>query len=106
MGKQDTGKIMNRRDVLKLAGTAAAFCASFGFLEGGQAGGVVQHKNLQLKWDLAEIKWYSGKVVLDSVPVPARVLKYLQSDPAATVEIKLFRGGQLFRNLGVIQGKL
>jgi len=111
MGKHDVGKLVNRREVLKLAGTAAAFCASFGFLHGSQTGGVVQDKHAPVgkmeltKWTQAEIKWYSGATLLESVPVPAKVLKHLQSDPAATVEIKLFRSGQLLRNLGTIQGK-
>ncbi len=105
------GKTVNRRDILKLAGTAAAFCTSFGFLHGGQVGGVVQDKHAPVgkyelgKWTQAEIKWYSGATLLESVPVPAKVLKHLQSDPAATVEIKLFRSGHLLRNLGTIQGK-
>jgi len=104
------GKTVNRRDILKLAGTAAAFCTSFGFLNGSQTGGVVEDKHIQehkgqRTWEQAEIKWYSGATLLESVPVPAKVLKHLQSDPAATVEIKLFRSGQLLRNLGTIQGK-
>ena len=105
------GKTVNRRDILKLAGTAAAFCTSFGFLHGGQVGGVVQDKHAPVgkyelgKWTQAEIKWYSGATLLESVPVPAKVLKHLQSSPSATVEIKLFRSGQLLRNLGTIQGK-
>ena len=107
MGKQEVSQTLNRRDLLKLAGTAAAFCASFGFLHGSQVGGVVQDKHaVQHKWERAEIKWYSGATLLESVPVPAKVLKHLQSDPAATVEIKLFRSGQLLRNLGTIQSKL
>ncbi len=100
---------MKRRDLLKLAGTAAAFCASFGFLHGSQVGGVVQDKHApagrQSKWTQAELKWYSGGTLLESVPIPVKVLKHLQSDPAATVEIKLFRSGQMLRNLGTIQGK-
>jgi len=109
MGKEELVKTLNRRDLLKLAGTAAAFCASFGFLHGSQVGGVVQDKHApagrQLKWAQAELKWYSGGTLLESVPIPVKVLKHLQSDPAATVEIKLFRSGQLLRNLGTIQGK-
>jgi hypothetical protein len=113
MGKQDEGKSVTRRDVLKLAGTAAAFCTSFGFLHGGQPGGAVQGKHikyeankaLQIKWQQAEIKWYSGSEVLFSAPFPAKVLKHLQSDEMAAVEIKLFRTGQLLRNLGTIEAK-
>ena len=111
MGKNKVPETLSRRDLLKLAGTAAAFCASFGFLHGSQTGGVVQDKHAPTgkyelsKWTQAEIKWYSGATLLESVPIPVKVLKHLQSDPAATVEIKLFRSGQLLRNLGTIQGK-
>jgi len=113
MGKQEDPKTVTRREVLKLAGTAAAFCTSFGFLHGGQTGGAVQgkhlgmnvNKELQLKWQRAEIKWYSGSEVLFSAPFPAKVLKHLQSDEMAAVEIKLFRTGQLLKNLGTIQAK-
>ena len=111
MGKNKVPETLSRRDLLKLAGTAAAFCASFGFLHGSQTGGVVQDKHAPAgkyelsKWTQAEIKWYSGATLLESVPIPVKVLKHLQSDPAATVEIKLFRSGQLLRNLGTIQGK-
>ena len=106
MGKEKVSKTLNRRDLLKLAGTAAAFCASFGFLHGSQDRGVVQDKHaIQIKWAQAELKWYSGDTLLHSAAIPAKVMKFLQSDPAATVEIKLFRSGQLLRNLGTIQGK-
>jgi hypothetical protein len=106
MGKQDEGKTVTRRDVLKLAGTAAAFCTSFGFLHGSQARGVVQDKHLQMKWAQAEIKWYSGATVLYSSAIPAKVAKHLGSDVNATVEVKLFRSGQMLKNLGTIQAKL
>ena len=111
MGKQDEGKTVTRRDVLKLAGTAAAFCTSFGFLHGSQARGVVQDKHivqdkhLQMKWAQAEIKWYSGATVLHSSVIPAKVAKHLESDVNATVEVKLFRSGQMLKNLGTIQAK-
>lgn len=111
MGELNVGKRVNRREILKLAGTAAAFCTSFGFLQGSQIGGVVQDKHrvedkhLQMKWAQAEIKWYSGSTLLHSEAIPAKVMKHLESDAAATVEIKLFRSGQFLRNLGVIQGK-
>jgi len=105
MGKQDEGKSVTRRDVLKLAGTAAAFCTSFGFLHGGQTGGAVQGKHLQMKWVQAEIKWYSGATLLHSSVIPAKVAKHLESDVNATVEIKLFRSGQMLKNLGTIQAK-
>ncbi len=107
MGKQDEGKTVTRREVLKLAGTAAAFCTSFGFLHGSQTGGSIRGKSkgiseLQLKWRQAEIKWYSGDVLLHSGEFPSKVLKHLQSDEMATVEIKWFRAGKLQQNLGKI----
>ena len=105
MGNQDERKSVTRRDVLKLAGTAAAFCTSFGFLHGSQTGGVVQDKHLQARWQQAEIKWYKGNELLHSAPFPAKVMKHLQSDEAATVELKLFRTGKLLKNLGTIESK-
>jgi hypothetical protein len=105
MGKQEERNSVTRRDVLRLAGTAAAFCTSFGFLYGSQTGGVIQDKHLQAKWQQAEIKWYAGSELLHSAAIPAKVMKHLQSDVNATVEIKLFRAGQLLRSLGTIQAK-
>jgi hypothetical protein len=105
MGKQEERNAVTRRDVLKLAGTAAAFCTSFGFLHGSQSGGVIQDKHLQVKWQQAEIKWYTGRELLHSAEIPAKVIKHLESDINATVEIKLFRAGQLLRSLGTIQAK-
>jgi len=105
MGKSEDPKNVSRREVLKLAGTAAAFCTSFGFLHGSQTGASVQDKHLQMKWEQAEIKWYTGNTVLYSSAIPAKVAKHLESDVNATVEVKLFRSGQLLKNLGTIQGK-
>jgi hypothetical protein len=109
MEKQDVGKIVTRRDVLKLAGTAAAFCTSFGFLHGGQKGTTVEHKvqgNVLLhKWQQAEFKFYKGNELLGASPFPMKVLKHLQSDESATVEIKLFRSGNILRNMGTIESK-
>jgi hypothetical protein len=111
MDKQEERKSVSRRDILKLAGTAAAFCTSFGFLHGSQTGGqvqdkhIVQDKHLQMKWVQAEIKWYAGATLLHSSAIPAKVAKHLESDANAVVEIKLFRSGQLLKNLGQIQGK-
>jgi hypothetical protein len=105
MGNSDQRQTVSRRDVLALAGTAAAFCASFGFLHGGQEPAAVQGKHLDVKWEQAEIKWYSGSTLLHSAGIPAKVLKHLQAEPAAVVEIKLFQSGQLLKNLGTIQGK-
>jgi len=111
MGKQEDPKTVTRRDVLKLAGTAAAFCTSFGFLHGSQTGGVVQDKHiqqdkhLQARWQQAEIKWYKGSELLYSAPFPSKVLKHLQSDETAVVELKLFRAGRMFKNLGTLEAK-
>jgi hypothetical protein len=105
MGKKTVPETLSRREVLKLAGTAAAFCASFGFLHGSQVGGVVQDKHLQMKWVQAEFKWYNGSELLGTTPFPARVLKHLQSNEAAVVELKFFRGGNLLRNMGTIEAK-
>ena len=105
MGKQNERKSVSRRDILKLAGTAAAFCTSFGFLHGSQVGGIVQDKHLQMKWAQAEIKWYAGTTLLHASAIPAKVAKHLESDANAVVEVKLFRAGQLLKNLGSIQDK-
>jgi len=111
MGNKKVPETVSRRDVLRLAGTAAAFCASFGFLHGSQVGGVVQDKHTQehkapgMRWEQAEIRWYSGNTLLHSSAIPAKVMKHLQSDVNATVEVKLFRSGQLLRNLGTIEAK-
>jgi len=105
MRNQKEGNSVTRRDVLKLAGTAAAFCTSFGFLHAGQTGGVVQDKHLQARWQQAEVKWYAGSELLHSMAMPARVMKHLESDSNATVEIKLFRAGQMLSSLGKIHAK-
>jgi hypothetical protein len=110
MGKKEDPRTVTRRDVLKLAGTAAAFCTSFGFLHGSQTGGAVQGKHLvmnvnnelQMKWKQAEMKWYSGDVLLHSAEFPSKVLKHLQSDEMASIEIKWFRSGKLQQSLGKI----
>jgi hypothetical protein len=109
MGDHKERDPVTRRDILKLAGTAAAFCTSFGFLHGSQTGGAVQDKHKvedkHRQWDQAEIKWYSGNALLYSSAIPAKVAKHLESDVNATVEVKLFRSGQMLKNLGTIQGK-
>lgn len=100
MGNEKGPKIVSRREILKLAGTAAAFCTSFGFLHGNQTGReAVQAKHLQMKWKQAELKWYKGDELLHSTEFPARVLKHLQSDEMAVVEIKWFRNGKLEQSL-------
>src|SRR5512137_1445980 len=113
MGDTKDRETVSRRDILKLAGTVAAFCTSFGFLQGGQSGARVQnkgdltekHKYEMSRWTQAELKWYAGTTLLHSSAIPANVAKHLASDANATVEIKLFRGGQLLKDLGAIQGK-
>jgi hypothetical protein len=111
MDKQDVGKNVSRRELLKLAGTAAAFCTSFGFLHGGetdgqtQVKGEVQHKAVQIKWAQAEIKWYAGTTLLHSSAIPARVVKHLAANANAVVEVKLFQAGRMLKNLGTIQAK-
>jgi hypothetical protein len=106
MGNTDERQPVSRREVLRLAGTAAAFCASFGFLHGSQDVGVVQDKHIQqVKWDQAEIKWYDGATLLHSSAIPSKVAKHLQANASAAVELKLFQSGKLLRNVGTIQGK-
>jgi hypothetical protein len=111
MGNTDEKETVSRREVLRLAGTAAAFCASFGFLHGSQDVGVVQDKHavedkhLQQKWEQAEIKWYSGSTLLHSSAIPSKVAKHLQANANAVVDIKLFQSGKLLKNLGTVQGK-
>jgi len=106
MGNTKERETVSRREVLRLAGTAAAFCASFGFLHGSQEAGAVQGKHLQeVKWEQAEIKWYDGATLLHSSAIPSKVAKHLQANASAVVEIKLFQSGKLLKNLGTIQGK-
>lgn len=106
MGNTHEKETVSRREVLRLAGTAAAFCASFGFLHGSQDVGVVQDKHLQeFKWEQAEIKWYSGSTLLHSSAIPSKVAKHLQANASAVVDIKLFQAGKLLKNLGTVQGK-
>jgi len=113
MGKQDVGKSVTRREVLKLAGTAAAFCTSFGFLQAADGSGQVadhDHKlegkdQLSARWQQAEIKFYKGSTLLHSSPIPSVVMKHLQSNEAAVVQIKLFRSGSFLRNLGTLEAK-
>jgi len=112
MGKQQDRKSVSRRDVLKLAGTAAAFCTSFGFLHGEEGPGqlpsqqsrkVAANTQLQMKWKQAQLKWYSGKELLHSSDFPSAVLKHLQSSEMASVQLKWFRAGQLGQTLGKIE---
>jgi hypothetical protein len=104
MGKQEDIKTVTRRDVLKLAGTAAAFCTSFGFAYASQTGvASLQLKHLQLRWQQTEIKWYSGDQLLHSEGLPSKVMKHLQSDETAAVEVKLYRAGSFHQLLGKIE---
>lgn len=111
MGDQKEQGSITRRDIIKLAGTAAAFCTSFGFLQGSQIGGQVQDKHrvedkhLQVKWEQAELKWYAGSTLLHSSAIPARVAKHLAANANAVVEVKLFRAGQFLKNVGTVQDK-
>ena len=109
MGDQKERNSVTRRDVLKLAGTAAAFCTSFGFLQAGQSGGQVQDKHIvqdkHRQWEQAEIRWYAGTTLLHSSAIPAKVAKHLAANANAVVELKLFQAGQLLKNLGAIQDK-
>lgn len=112
MDKQDVGKSVSRRDVLRLAGTAAAFCTSFGFLYGhGEPGQLPSQRlnkvegKVEVKWEQAEIKWYAGATLLHSAAIPAKVAKHLAANANAVVEVKLFRAGQLLKNIGTVQDK-
>jgi len=109
-----SNKSLSRRDALKLAGTAAAFCASFGFLHReGEAGPqkllrtdkadpLQSHK---IKWDRAQIKWYAGDRLLHAGDLPPAVLKHLQSDVNASVQFKFFRAGQFLQTMGKVEAK-
>lgn len=113
MGDQKERNSVTRRDVIKLAGTVAAFCTSFGFLQGGQTG-LVQHKGeltekhkMELAtWTQAEVKWYAGSTLLHSAAIPAKVAKHLAANENEMIVLKLYRAGQLLKNLGEIQGKI
>jgi len=113
MGKQNEGNAITRRDVLKLAGTAAAFSSSFGLLYAGESGQLTTSQddklkgNIQLfsKWKQAEFKYYSRGQLLHTAEVPAVVLKILQTDINGSIEMKLFRAGALLRSLGRIEAK-
>jgi hypothetical protein len=114
MGNNTQTKVLSRRDALKLAGTAAAFCASFGFLHreaeaGPQRPGrvkvadpIMQHK---IKWERAQIKWFAGDKLLHAGDFPPAVLKHLQSDVNASVQFKFFRAGQLLQTMGKVEAK-
>ncbi len=111
MGNNTQTKVLSRRDALKLAGTAAAFCASFGFLHReGEASPqkptqflkIEEQSKLQqhaLKWNQAQLKWYAGSTLLATSPIPTVVIKHLQSDMNASVLLKIngkFQGGSQF----------
>jgi len=118
MGKNKENRVLSRRDALKLAGAAAAFCASFGFLYGeGEAGPQVESKFLKLdqadlmrqhkiKWERAQIKWYAGNQLLHAANFPSVVLKYLQNDMNATIHIKWYRTGILQQTMLKIESKI
>ncbi len=117
MGKNTEQKVLSRRDALKLAGAAAAFCASFGFLyDEGEAGPQVQSKFIKedkaglmrqhkIKWERAQIKWYAGNKLLHTANFPSVVLKFLQNDMNAVVQIKWYRTGILQQSMFKIEAK-
>ncbi len=113
MGNNNQIKVLSRRDALKLAGTAAAFCASFGFLHReGEAGPHAQSqvkgelmRTHKIKWERAQIKWYAGDTLLHAGNFPPAVLKHLQSDVNASVQIKWYRSGQLLQSMHKIEAK-
>jgi hypothetical protein len=112
MGNTKEEKTLTRRDALTLAGTAAAFCASFGFLRAAETGGEdsaaaqFSGDRINVKWERAEIKWYKGGQVIATSEFPPIVLKYLQNDERSVVEIKWWRNGLLQNSLCEFQGKL
>jgi hypothetical protein len=105
MDKTDDRKGLSRREVIRLAGTAAAFCASFGFLLGDDQVRQLKGGSLQFKWSQAQFKFYGGPELLYSQAVPARVLKFLEANAGSIVEVKLFNSGRLLKTVGTIQGK-
>ncbi len=118
MKKNTENKILSRRDALKLAGAAAAFCASFGFFHGeGEAGPQVESKlhkgekadlmrQHRMKWERAEMKWYAGNRLLHAADFPSVVLKHLQNDMNAAVQMKWYRTGILQQTMLKIEAKL
>jgi hypothetical protein len=117
MRKNTENKVLSRRDVLKLAGTAAAFCASFGFLHGEEEAGpqtknkpqrggkADQMRQHQIKWQKAQIKWYSGNKLLHTANFPSVVLKHLQNDMNSSVQIKWYRANTLQQTMFKIEAK-
>jgi len=107
MGNQSQRKTITRRELLKLAGTAAALSTSFGLLYAGESGQLTSiDDKLFIKWKQAEVKWYSKGQLLFASEVPAVVLKILQTDIKGSVEIKFFRSGTFLRSLGQIEAKI
>lgn len=98
-------KGLSRREVIRLAGTAAAFCASFGFLLGDDQVRQLKGGSLQFKWSQAQFKFYGGPKLLHSQAVPVTVLKFLKANAGSVVEVKLFNAGKSIKTLGTIQGK-
>ena len=112
MGNTKEEKILTRRDALTLAGTAAAFCASFGFLRAAENGGgesaeaPLSGSGINIKWERAEIKWYKNGQMIASGDFPPIVLKYLQDDERNVVEIKWFRNGLFQQSIHKFEAKL
>jgi hypothetical protein len=105
MDKTNERKGLSRREIIKLAGTAAAFCASFGFLLGDDQVRQLKDRSIQFKWSQAQFKFYGGPKLLHSQAVPATVLKFLKANAGSVVEVKLFNAGKSLKTLGTIQGK-
>jgi hypothetical protein len=104
-------KNLSRRDLLKLAGTAAAFCASFGFLHGevgagqelSQVAGKETLQALKMKWAQAQFKFYSGGRLLHASELPPAVLNVLQTNVKGVIQVKLYQGGALYQTMGKIR---
>ena len=105
MDKTNDRKGLSRREGIRLAGTAAAFCASFGFLLGDDQVRQLKDRSIQFKWAQAQLKFYGGSNLLHAQAVPAKVLKFLKAHAGSMVEVKLFNAGKTLKTLGTIQGK-
>ncbi len=99
---------LSRRDLLKLAGTAAAFCASFGFLHGDVGSGQDPTQRLVKersdadpgeRWAQTRLKWYSGKRLLHTSELPPEVLKVLQTNVKGIVQVKEYQAGRFVQTL-------
>ncbi len=111
MDKAKEPRNLSRRDLLKLAGTATAFCASFGFLHGevredqklSQVSGKRDLQALEMKWAQAQFKFYSRGRLLDASLLPPAVLHVLQTNVKGIIQVKLYQGGKLYQTMGKIR---